>query len=165
MIGAVLFPFSSLQQVDTHTHWSPPLLLFLPSLSQSHINTINRSSHSQESYQCSHKGHHKFKHLASSKTHNSVNTVSLKVNFYLFCHCQWLRCQTGTSITHNPDPSWIPPTLPHFLLLPDSSWFVFPLKACWLCSQPPSLLQRKLHWNFNNDETAKQTCCVRLCSA
>lgn len=51
---------------------------------------------------------------------------------------------------------------PHFLPLPHSSWFVFPLKRCWLCSQPPPLLQRKLHWNYHNDDTAKKTKWVLL---
>lgn len=52
---------------------------------------------------------------------------------------------------------------PHFLPLPDSSWFS--LKPCWLCSRPSPPLQRKLHWNYNDDETAEKPCWERLCYA
>lgn len=40
-----------------------------------------------------------------------------------------------TSTDTNPHPTWRWTTPSHFLLLPCSTWFIFPLKPCWLCRQ------------------------------
>lgn len=100
---------------------------------QAHINTINRSTHCKESYLCGHKRHQWFQHLACSSAH--VYTHSK------FCDTKgkplsYLSSSLFEMPERNSDIKYPQPgARPHFLPLPDSSWF--PLKLCWLCSRPP----------------------------
>lgn len=93
----------------------------------------------------SHRGHPSCQHLTAQAVTwlrhvcESISVTSKYCYMRLMNSLSWLSSlfepPERKPVQTNPHPTWRWTTPSHFLRLPFSSWFIFPLKPCWLCRQ------------------------------
>lgn len=104
----------------------------------------DRTSHYKQSYQPQRTSLVSTPHCTSSHLtqtclwinlcHIQILLYAINELFVMALIIVWATIEK-TSTDTNPHPTWRWTTPSHFLLLPFSSWFIFPLKPCWLCRQ------------------------------